>query len=987
MPHRHRWPYVVLLPLWLFLPFLLALPSPTPPARTRHHEQRQLHRLAGGHLRILDSDPDDSELITASAGENVKGKKGGNADERKTLSQQVADGKYGLIQKELFKKQPKRPGIISYAPNSEVPKDNIATLGGLTKNDIWLAENHLLVIKGGAYPPHDDSKQDYISQIWQPIDDYSAPLHQVKIPKNPAVPPPFPVQLSDDGPLQILGTNSSRTLNASAETPAYALPPPPGWDGEIPPQGEYFPETGPANSDQTDPASGQVTLRVPVSGEPAGGMPFPPTLLNGSFPPSFAHLPPGAAILPAPLGNDTILDEDDPSIYYPPPYSFYYPKDNTSLVPPGPLVPGIILPPPPKFFAPLEEPPKPSTRRPPQTRPTFTTTTNEPPLNNEISTSRPITTVPTRVSVIKNYSKVTVRVSMPRKPHSRHPTKPSQTTSTTGKPKVISILPVHVDRLNRTYLPARKPSVTILKPIKPETVTSKAYAEPNEVAPPHQFEPSRNPNKHFNRNPYNYKNIANQRPTFDRQREWEQTKFTDEVISTTQVPLRYQATANDLELNAVTPGAEQFSIGKNPQFSKTTRKPQSNFYYYEETDPALNAITTEAPQAKPNPAYDSWNQFYSTPRRPSKAPSVKPQYIYLTGRPYEREKPKFRYIPQSQPRPKPQTTFSIHIANLQNQLSQQYFTTPDSLYRPTSKPVYQYSFEAQNYNRPGGKAFKPSQLMDSNEDGFKPIPKYSVQIQPAIEIVQTQRPNYQQIQPLNVEEPGYYSNEPQASKPQSQYLQEVQRPSGYGQSGLRYLPPQQRPTIAPDAVQVTPSRPIAEYSYESTPNPVYQGFYTKPDEGYFDENTKQYFTIFGRKLASTTTPLPLVTRPTSPRPARYRQGNYNPPISLHSDLNVNYAQPRPPINPLSEPIDNRPQVDSGSNPEIIKAIEITPPPIASRGKKEQYIHYQLPGDEGAHFYFLTPQAAERRRQAGQYFYERDARVRRDKPQQEEKSKN
>ncbi|ENN83033.1 hypothetical protein YQE_00607, partial [Dendroctonus ponderosae] len=663
-----------------------------------------------------------------SAGENVKGKKGGNADERKTLSQQVADGKYGLIQKELFKKQPKRPGIISYAPNSEVPKDNIATLGGLTKNDIWLAENHLLVIKGGAYPPHDDSKQDYISQIWQPIDDYSAPLHQVKIPKNPAVPPPFPVQLSDDGPLQILGTNSSRTLNASAETPAYALPPPPGWDGEIPPQGEYFPETGPANSDQTDPASGQVTLRVPVSGEPAGGMPFPPTLLNGSFPPSFAHLPPGAAILPAPLG-------------------------------------------------------------------------------------------------------------------------------------------------------------------------------------------------------------------------------------------------------------------KNHQFSKTTRKPQSNFYYYEETDPALNAITTEAPQAKPNPAYDSWNQFYSTPRRPSKAPSVKPQYIYLTGRPYEREKPKFRYIPQSQPRPKPQTTFSIHIANLQNQLSQQYFTTPDSLYRPTSKPVYQYSFEAQNYNRPGGKAFKPSQLMDSNEDGFKPIPKYSVQIQPAIEIVQTQRPNYQQIQPLNVEEPGYYSNEPQASKPQSQYLQEVQRPSGYGQSGLRYLPPQQRPTIAPDAVQVTPSRPIAEYSYESTPNPVYQGFYTKPDEGYFDENTKQYFTIFGRKLASTTTPLPLVTRPTSPRPARYRQGNYNPPISLHSDLNVNYAQPRPPINPLSEPIDNRPQVDSGSNPEIIKAIEITPPPIASRGKKEQYIHYQLPGDEGAHFYFLTPQAAERRRQAGQYFYERDARVRRDKPQQEEKSKN
>lgn len=206
-------------------------------------------------------------------------------------------------------------------------------------------------------------------------------------------------------------------------------------------------------------------------------------------------------------------------------------------VPPGPLVPGIILPPPPKFFAPLEEPPTPSTtRKPPQTRPTFTTTT-EPPLNNEISTSRPTTTVPTRVSVIKNYSKVTVRVSMPRKPHFRHPTKSSKVVSTTGQPKVIAILPV-----NRTYLPARKPSVTILKPIKPE------------------FQTSRNPNKNFNRNQYNYKTIDHKQ----RQRDWEQEKFNDERIRTTQVPLRYHATADDVELNAVTPRAEQFSLG-NPQ--------------------------------------------------------------------------------------------------------------------------------------------------------------------------------------------------------------------------------------------------------------------------------------------------------------------------------------------------------------------------------------------------------------------------------------
>ncbi|XP_030754669.1 cyclin-K [Sitophilus oryzae] len=220
---------------------------------------------------------------------------------------------------------------------TQCQNDNIQTLGGLTKSDIWLAENHLLVIKGGTLSStYDDTKQEFVDQIWQPIDDYNAPLHQVKIPKNPKIPPPFPVQLSDDGPLQILGTNSSRTLNETAETPAYALPPPPGWDGEIPPQSQYFPpQAGSANTDSPYITPGQAPMRGSVSGEPPGGLPFPPAPLNGSLPPYFAHLPPGAVVLPAPIGNETdpgILDEEDPSIYYPPPYSFYYPKDNSSVV-------------------------------------------------------------------------------------------------------------------------------------------------------------------------------------------------------------------------------------------------------------------------------------------------------------------------------------------------------------------------------------------------------------------------------------------------------------------------------------------------------------------------------------------------------------------------------------------------------------------------------------------------------------------------------
>ncbi|XP_050299946.1 uncharacterized protein LOC126738589 isoform X2 [Anthonomus grandis grandis] len=916
MRHRHRWPYILLvLPLWLFLPTLLATPNPSPSPRTRHQPQRQIHRLVGGYIRTLDRDQDDTELITASAGGNTKNQKGGKSqgDDRKTLSQQVADGKYGLIQKELFRKPPKRPGILSYDANPEVPHDNIATLGGLTKNDIWLAENHLLVIKGGTYPPHDDTKQD-LAPVWQPIDDYSAPLHQVKIPKNPAVPPPFPVQLSDDGPLQILGTNSSRTLNASAETPAYALPPPPGWDGEIPPQAQYFPTETNMNETHAD-----------------------------------------------------ILDEDDPSIYYPPPYSFYYPKDNSSAVPPGPLVPGIILPPPPKFFGPLEDTTTTTTiRYHPKTRPTYTTkhTTTEPTISNEISTSKPYKTVPTRVTVVKNYSKVTTRVHRPRK-------RPVQTTklvkTTTGKPKLITILPVHVNKLNRTYLPAnsvkRKPPVTILKPVKPETATPKTYGHPNELADRPYISGEAG---QYKLRPKEVASWAPQRENYGRLRpgpeqrpvvyEREKNRYEGSVVSTTQVPLKYYTTANQVEVNSVTPLPEKYSIGinANQYQQQPAQRPQrpANYYYYEETDPALNTITTEKPFVKPN-YYP--NQYYIPVKptvAPPRTPSVKPQYIYLTGRPYVTEHshpPKLTYVqPQKQ-----QGTFSLHIAKLQNQISQHYSTpVPELYHRPTPKPVYQYSFQAQNYHqRPV--AFKPSPLMDDNEDSFKPIPQYSVEVQPAIEIVPTERPSYQQVQPLNVEEPSYFSTE----RPRQQYLQEIQQP-----------PAPRRPP-APSYghnIEVTSSRPIAEFSFDATPNPIHQGYYTKPDEDYFDKNTKQYFTIFGRKLPSSTTPIPSVTRAPSynrqpPRP-KYRQP------SLQSDINVNYAKQRPPVNPLSEPIRGQYYEDVSANPEIVKAIEITPPPIDGRGNKERYIHYSLPGDEGAHFYFLTPQGVDRRRR--EYFIER-----------------
>lgn len=122
-------------------------------------------------------------------------------DDEKTLAQQIYEGKYGLIHKELFNEIPPRPGILSYNINPEVPKDNINNLGGLDHDEIWLAENHLLVLRGGNFS---DKKVK-----WSYIDNFIAPLRQVKIPENPKIPPPFPIQLEDNGPIDFVSINGS----------------------------------------------------------------------------------------------------------------------------------------------------------------------------------------------------------------------------------------------------------------------------------------------------------------------------------------------------------------------------------------------------------------------------------------------------------------------------------------------------------------------------------------------------------------------------------------------------------------------------------------------------------------------------------------------------------------------------------------------------------------------------------------------------------
>ncbi|KAJ8936163.1 hypothetical protein NQ318_020362, partial [Aromia moschata] len=305
-----------------------------------------------------------------------------------------------------------------------------------------------------------------------------------------------------------------------------------------------------------------------------------------------------------------------------------------------------------------------------------------------------------------------------------------------------------------------------------------------------------------------------------------------------------------------------------PESPKSTVRPLQ-YYFYEE-EPQHNSVTTEQTPIKPNPYLDIPNDYY-VPVKPTTA--------------VPRKKPKFRLVQQ----PVKTDTFSIHIARLQDQLKQ-YYTTPKNAYQPAQqvqspKPIYQFSFQAENY-QPQQKRFKPSQPDLNQEDQFRPLPKYSVQIQQAIEIIPTESPAYQQT-------PVYYQQDYRQTTEKPRNYYSTARPS-YGYEGEVTQKARYQQNVG------TP-RPISEYSFEVTPNPIYQGFYTKPDEGYFDDNTKKYFTVFGKKLPSSTSPIPNVEHTTvnpnyNRQNAQYQQPpHYQKPVSLDTDTIVNYVHPRPPL--------------------------------------------------------------------------------------------
>ncbi|XP_068159496.1 LOW QUALITY PROTEIN: uncharacterized protein [Drosophila tropicalis] len=402
------------------------------------------------------SEPDDFDnwdngILRLSAGsgketaDSVPKKQQGKEDSKKTLADQVRDGKYGLIEKELFRRIPKRPGVLSYARNSEVPADNERNFGGLNEQDIWLAEDHLLVIKGGSLNEESNDEE------WPAIDDYDAPTRQIKLPDNPVKPPPFPVQLEPHGPLQLIPNNQLEIHHTSLGNGTISAKK----------EGKHSAASGGAHATHSATRSGAATTSKGVGG---GGTPtyiypspyapwllYPNETLAGGGKDERQRQETPAVLRPTtPLlgnwllnglnGNDTSLpavnvsdfDEDDPSLYYPPAYSFVYKSNYSNPVPPGPLVPGIVLPPPPDHFSRLDA----------STTSTSTTTTS-----TSTSTTTTTTTTTMRPKITTQQSPASVvRTSYKPKYNAISYLPPKSSTSPPRRilPKYVERVPVPV---------------------------------------------------------------------------------------------------------------------------------------------------------------------------------------------------------------------------------------------------------------------------------------------------------------------------------------------------------------------------------------------------------------------------------------------------------------------------------------------------------------------------------------------------------------
>ncbi|XP_011160697.2 adhesive plaque matrix protein [Solenopsis invicta] len=979
------------------------------------------HHLIGGHLRVDTNRRDDGEslwddgILMSAAGNGKEGKsnRGGSdsgssddEDGKKTLSQQVKEGKYGLIQNEIYGDRPKRPGIISYLGNPEVPKDTIDNLGGLDEDEIWLAENHVLVLRGGKFPEHEQNGQqpsgDNEQPKWPPIDDYNAPKRQVKIPSRPKIPPPFPVQLTEGGPVQLIGPNGTAEEIANGTldyntNPLYTKGLLPGEDPffAISPNGTAFSveeKSSRGNSDQKG-----IKPELP-----------PP---HGALPPFYHAIPPGAIFVPPP-GNQSDYDEEDQSIYYPPPYSFYYPQDNTTAVPPGPLVPGIILPPPPDFFSALDDKKtttkkytkRPTTTSSPATRPTYL-----PPRKLTTKQNKASSVPPTLVTKTSTTSSTSTKISFGRATiknvtdvfKSKQKTTPrvQVTTSTSGKPhtlentEIYTISPVIGNQVSEATTQQKDWSTLVSSktiPVLayyPSTTQSSTVERPVEVTPA------------------SIKSIitssqSGQSPNHASYYFYEESTDENSDVTAKQSPVYYESTT------------------KSPYYNIETSYPhqtEQKKHYYAAVETIPPVETSKDYKVK---LIDSIVKNSQTFQYTDDSETTSAKFDASSSRDQSQRMLADAPVYYHQP---------IPARPLQT-----YYTTPkpQTYYRQTTKPkpVYQYSFQVADYSK--------------------------------------QRPyngEQQQQQQQQQQDTSVFSEYQDVKSGNRQYdYEDIDSPSRH------QLPRKQIPYKTQHPVYSTSTAyPIVD----TTPNPQY-AYFTQQDEKLLDDVTKEYFTIFGKKLPdakiSSTTPIygksssvtekpehnvngyvpNVYTRPVTYKTpsvkVRYGDQSHRP-YSLKDDTRVNYRRPLPPINPDSEfieiieppkhqpkqpsPLPNyglqtenyrlqnqgvqqhrptpryrlrgtiqpanrhtnnfvpfsesREELENIQEPvSLLDDIEVNyknprPPinpdaefidPVTVQDNQNAYFAYQLPGDVG-HFYFLTPQAiTQRQDQNGGYVY-------------------
>uniref|UniRef100_A0A1I8NSK6 Uncharacterized protein n=1 Tax=Stomoxys calcitrans TaxID=35570 RepID=A0A1I8NSK6_STOCA len=821
-----------------------------------------------------DFDNWDNGILRLSAGagkENSPKTKKNKEDSKKTLADQVRDGKYGLIEKELFRRPPKRPGVLSYLPNKEVPEDNERNFGGLNEEDIWLAEDHLLVIKGGSL------NEDNEAEPWPAIDDYNAAGRPIKIPDNPKVPPPFPVQLEENGPVQLIGNNKLTVVYPVANEPLSLY------------------TTGPeahhtsAESDSDDEKN-LIARPGKIKGlkenhnnnnEPGYNYASPslPWLSSNqttgdtstlSRPVNFPILGPFLYGRNGSLDNATEdFDEDDPSLYYPPPYSFVYKSNYTNPVPPGPLVPGIVVPPPPDHFSRLEKLEK--ERRPSgasipsRYRGYGTTTTTTPPTTTTTSTTTTTTTTSTTTTTespfrhsITKISEYTPKVinlaaSPPRpvysptaSPASRFQPLPSPSPPPPTNSGIVQPVPVPVAVPIPIYSVNVEPGTISFVPTTPQSqIESLSKSNPiyyeyfeakRQPGGSHLIDdflsstekpyptPSPKPIKLYSTSKRPYKNRNYPQPLAPNHR------YVDEnvVVITPKPEVRLKQR----------PYYKQRPLHN---FEQDVQNIRDSLRYYQNQELRDNNIP-RTPKAKPvfDYNFDSSKSVTNAEgvRNTFQPPlefDVEPFQPMVTYSPPASDEDSFKAVNVD----KVDESSSSLQAQGREELEEQYDSQPKYISTTTLVPVQQP--ERSKKIRVGAKYLQQPQQLHVHQYQQQRQQQYSQQ-------QYQQHQEYNRWVAVNKQEFGGYT--PQETLPPRERYQEPQRNRDY--SGYYYGPSRQNNRFYEEPFQTTPNRKIVNY------------------------------------------------RPQQQQPAQQQLPQHNPVWSLENDTYVNYAPNRPPLNPDAE---------------------------------------------------------------------------------------